>query len=77
MEIPEVDVREQVREIECPETRARMAREFDLDLNDPMFTSGSGPQASLNRAIVGEEGDVEEGDVDDGEAGEAQDGSAS
>ncbi|MBO9501522.1 hypothetical protein [Brevundimonas sp. A19_0] len=73
MELPEVDVREQLREIECPETRARMAREFGIDLDDQMFTSGSGPQASLNRAIVGEE----EGDVDDGEAGESRDGSAS
>jgi len=72
MELPEVDVREQLREIECPETRARMAREFGIDLDDPMFTSGSGPQASLNRAIVGEEGDV-----GDGEARNARDESAS
>lgn len=72
MELPEVDVREQLREIECPEMRARMAREFGIDLDDPMFTSGSGPQASLNRAIVGEEGGV-----GDGEARKARDESAS
>lgn len=72
MEIPEVDVHEQVREIECPETRALMAREFGIDIDDPVFTSGSGPQASLNRAIVGDQDDVY-----DDEAEESRDESAS
>ena len=72
MEVTEVDVRQQLLEIECPETRAYMAREFGIDVDDPRFTSGSGPQASLNRAIVGEQDDVH-----DDEAGEARDAGAS
>jgi len=55
MDVPESDPVELLKEIECPEERARTAREWgvlDDGVNAQLYCTGNGPQAQINAAIL-------------------------
>ena len=55
MEENESDPVELLKEIECPEERARTAREWgmlDDEVNAHLYCVGDGPEAQINRAIL-------------------------
>jgi hypothetical protein len=55
MDTPESDRHELLMEIECPEERARTAREWgmlDDEVNAHLYCIGNGPEAQINGAIL-------------------------
>ena len=58
MEKPEIDAYQQMLEVDCPEIRARLQLESGFPMSadmDPRLMAGSGENAAINRAIVGDE----------------------